>query len=62
MTVNGSELIQPLTLDYGAGNSWGDFEISPAGTFPIGDYVATLTYVPERRGRDDPVQGQVTPS
>lgn len=46
MTVNGSELIKPLTIDYGTGNSWGDFEISPSGTFPIGDYVATLTYAP----------------
>ncbi len=46
MTANGSEFISPITIDYGTGNSWGDFEISPSGTFPIGDYVATLTYAP----------------
>lgn len=46
MTVDGADMIQPITISYGSGNSWGDFEISPAGTFPAGDYVATLTYEP----------------
>ena len=46
MTLNGSDYINPLTIDYGTDNSWGDFEITPSGALPIGDYVATLRYVP----------------
>ncbi len=46
MTVDGSPLIQPLSLDYGTGNSWGDFQVTPAGSFPAGDYVATVTFTP----------------
>lgn len=46
MTANGSPLIQPLSLDYGTGNSWGDFQVTPSGAFPVGDYVATVTYTP----------------
>ena len=46
MTLDGSDYIKPLTIDYGTENSWGDFEITPSGALPIGDYVATLTYVP----------------
>ena len=46
MTANGSEVIKPITLSYGSGVSWGDFEISTGGKLPVGDYVATLTYVP----------------
>jgi hypothetical protein len=44
--ANGSALVQPLSLDYGANNSWGDFKITPAGSFPAGYYEATLTYEP----------------
>ena len=46
MTANGSEAVKPISLQYGTGNSWGDFEISSGGSFPVGDYVATLTYSP----------------
>jgi hypothetical protein len=46
MTANGSAIVQPITLTYGSGDSWGDFAISSGGSFPIGDYVATLTYSP----------------
>jgi hypothetical protein len=46
MTMNGSALIEPLSLDYGTNNSWGSFKVTPAGTFPAGDYVATVTYKP----------------
>lgn len=46
MTANGSAVIQPITLTYGTGDSWGDFAISSGGTLPVGDYVATLTYSP----------------
>lgn len=46
MTANGSAVIQPITLTYGDGDSWGDFAISSGGSFPVGDYVATLTYSP----------------
>jgi hypothetical protein len=46
MTANGTAFIQPLSLDYGAGNSWGDFQINPSGTFPAGAYVATVTFTP----------------
>jgi hypothetical protein len=46
MTKDGSDVIKPITLSYGTGDSWGDFKISSGGTFPVGDYVATLTYSP----------------
>ncbi len=46
MTANGSPYVQGLSLDYGTGNSWGDFQVTPSGTFPAGDYVATITYTP----------------
>jgi hypothetical protein len=46
MTANGSDVIKPITLSYGSGVSWGDFKISTGGKLRVGDYVATLTYVP----------------
>jgi len=46
MSANGVRLIEPLTIDYGSNNSWGDFRIRSRGTFVTGDYRATLTYVP----------------
>ena len=46
MSANGVRLIQPLTIDYGSNNSWGDFKVKSRGTFVKGDYRATLTYVP----------------
>lgn len=46
MSANGSDVIKPITLSYSVGNSWGDFAISSSGSFPTGDYVATLTFSP----------------
>lgn len=46
MSANGSDVIKPITLTYSVGNTWGDFAISSSGTFPTGDYVATLTFSP----------------
>lgn len=46
MTVNGSDLIDGLSIDYGPNLQWGDFKVTPAGAFPKGDYVATLTFKP----------------
>lgn len=46
ISANGVRLIQPLTIDYGSKNSWGDFKVRSRGTFVKGDYRATLTYVP----------------
>ena len=46
ISANGVRLIQPLTIDYGPKNSWGDFKVRSRGTFVKGDYRATLTYVP----------------
>jgi hypothetical protein len=46
MSANGVRLIQPLTINYGSNNSWGDFKVHSRGTFVKGDYRATLTYVP----------------
>ena len=46
MTANGSEIIKPITLTYSAGNAWGDFEIGSSREFPVGDYVATVTFSP----------------
>jgi hypothetical protein len=46
LTANAVEAIQPLTIDYGPTNSWGDFKITSRGTFVAGDYQATLTYAP----------------
>jgi hypothetical protein len=44
--ANGVRLIQPLTINYGSKNSWGDFKVRSRGGFVKGDYQATLTYVP----------------
>lgn len=46
MTANGVQLIQPLTINYGSTNSWGDFKVRSRGTFVKGEYRASLTYVP----------------
>jgi hypothetical protein len=46
MIANGVQLIQPLTIEYGSSNSWGDFKIRSRGTFVAGRYRATLTYLP----------------
>ena len=46
MSANGVRLIEPLTIDYGSNNSWGDFKVRSRGTFVKGDYRATLTYIP----------------
>ena len=46
ISANGVRLIQPLTIDYGSNNSWGDFKVKSRGTFVKGDYRATLTYIP----------------
>ncbi len=43
--ANGRDLIVPLTIDYGARNSWGDFKVTTRGPFPVGAYVATLTFL-----------------
>jgi hypothetical protein len=51
MTANGTDLIQPITIDYGTANAWGDFKITPAGSFPAGDYVATVTFTPTGEAR-----------
>jgi len=60
MSANGVRLIQPLTINYGSNNSWGDFRVRSRGTFVKGDYRATLTYVPTRGGRFHQLHGQVT--
>ncbi len=46
ITANGVQSVKPITLAYGASNSWGDFKISSRGTFVMGDYRATLTFGP----------------
>ena len=46
ISANGVRLIQPLTINYGSNNSWGDFKVRSRGTFVKGDYRATLTHVP----------------
>ncbi len=46
ISANGVQLMQPLTIDYGSKNSWGDFKVRSRGRFVKGDYRATLTYVP----------------
>jgi len=46
ISANGVQLIQPLTIDYGSNNSWGDFKVKSRGSFVKGDYRATLTFVP----------------
>ena len=51
MTANGTDLTQPITIDYGPANAWGDFKITPAGSFPAGDYVATVTFTPTGEAR-----------
>jgi hypothetical protein len=38
--------MQPLSLDNGTGNSWGDFKINPSGSFTPGNNVATPTFAP----------------
>lgn len=46
VTANGVRLVQPLNINYGSKNSWGDFKVRSRGSFVKGDYVATVTYVP----------------
>jgi hypothetical protein len=47
MTLDGIEVADPLTIDYGTANSWGDFKITfPSGGIPTGVYKATMTYEP----------------
>lgn len=44
MTSNGSPVTKPLTINYGATNTWGDFKIASLGTFATGTYQATVTF------------------
>lgn len=40
-------LAQPLKIDYGTANSWGDFKVTfPADGIPTGIYKAVMTYEP----------------
>lgn len=46
VTANGAQAAGPITLMYGAKNSWGDFRVTSRGTFVVGSYRATLVFVP----------------
>lgn len=48
MTLNGIEVAQHLTLDYGANNSWGHYKIDfqPLDRIPAGVYKAVMTFEP----------------
>ena len=45
MSLDGVEVAQPLTIDYGTKNSWGNFMITfPSSGIPKGVYKATMTF------------------
>lgn len=48
LTLNGIEVLeQPLSIDYGAINSWGDFKVTfPDIPIPPGTYKAVMTFEP----------------
>lgn len=48
MTLNDVEVLQqPLSIDYGTINSWGDFKVNfPDAGIPVGTYKAVMTYEP----------------
>jgi hypothetical protein len=48
MTLNDVEVLKnPLTINYGTKNSWGDFKITfPSSGIPTGVYKAVLTFEP----------------
>lgn len=48
MTLNDVEVLQqPLAIDYGTINSWGDFKVNfPDPGIPAGTYKAVMTYEP----------------
>jgi hypothetical protein len=46
MTRNGSPVIKPVSLDIKVANAWNDFHIDSSKGFPVGDYVATVTFGP----------------
>lgn len=48
MTLNDVEVLQqPLSIDYGTINSWGDFKVNfPDPGIPAGTYKAVMTYEP----------------
>jgi hypothetical protein len=40
-------LAQPLVIDYGTANSWGDFKVNfPSDGIPVGTYKAVMTFEP----------------
>lgn len=45
MTKDGQPAADPLSLDYTAANSWGDFKMAFPSGDNSGDYVATITFV-----------------